>query len=159
MSIRAARPEDLGDVLRLLGGLDLPVEGVQAHLGRFLVLEIDGRIAGTVGLEVYGRRALLRSLGVAAEQQGRGHGLRLCREILVRARELGIEEVVLLTNTAEPFFAREGFEKIPRTEVDDAVKASEEFGSSCPQSAVCMRMRLSRLGSAGADSRVKGESP
>ncbi len=144
MSMRAARPEDLDGIARLLGSLDLPVEGVQAHLDRFLVLEIEGRIAGSVGLEVYGRRALLRSLAVAPARQGRGLGRRLCREILAQAAALGVEEVVLLTNTAEPFFAREGFERVSRDEVDEAVKASEEFRSSCPQSAACMRLRLPR---------------
>jgi len=142
MSIRAARSEDLSEVMGLLDRLGLPVDGVPSHLDRFLVLEIGGGIVGAVGLEVYGRRALLRSLSVAAEQQGRGHGRRLYREILARARALGIEEIVLLTETAAPFFEREGFEKIARHEVDETVRASEQFRSSCPQSAACMRLRL-----------------
>ena len=142
MSIRAARPEDLSEVVGLLDRLGLPVDGVPSHLERFLVLEIGGRILGAVGLELYGRRALLRSLSVAAVQQGRGHGRHLCREILARARALGIEEIVLLTETAAPFFEREEFETIARHEVDETVRASEQFRFSCPQSAACMHLRL-----------------
>jgi amino-acid N-acetyltransferase len=142
MTIRDALPEDLEEIQQLLRGLRLPVEGVAEHWRRFLVLELEDRVAGTVGLEVYGDQALLRSLGVAKGLQGRGHGQRLCEAVLDRARALGLREIILLTETAQRFFARQGFEVITREEAGPAVGASVEFRAVCPVSAVCMRLRL-----------------
>lgn len=142
MRTRQAVDADLPGILRLLTDLHLPVEGVAEHLGHFLVLEADGGIAGTVGLEAYGRRALLRSLGVAKELQGRGYGDLLCERIVERAKEIGVREIFLLTETAAPFFARRGFAAISRDAVDETVKTSVEFRWFCPASAVCMRRHL-----------------
>lgn len=140
--IRGARPDDLETLGTFLEKLGLPTAGVRDHLGQFLVLEQQGDIVGTVGLEMYGDRALLRSLGVARSQQGCGLGRTLCEAILARARSCGIREIVLLTETAARFFTRWGFEVVSRDEVDAAVRQSAEFGSACPASATCMRLRL-----------------
>lgn len=143
MTIREAAARDLEGIQELLRALRLPVEGVAEHLHHFLVLELEGHLTGTVGLEVYGDQALLRSLGVVAARQGCGYGQYLYEAILGRARAAGLREIILLTQTAQRFFARQGFEVIPRAEVGAAVRASVEFRSACPASAVCMRLRLS----------------
>jgi amino-acid N-acetyltransferase len=145
MTIRSAQPGDLGSIVGLLEDLRLPSEGVRDHLKEFLVFDEDGAVVGTVGLEVYGDRALLRSLGVARARQGLGRGHALCDAILARARALGMVEIVLLTETASGFFARRGFESIPRDRVDEAVRRSVEFRSACPASATCMRLRLEAI--------------
>jgi len=142
MTIRNAVPEDLPGILRLLSGLRLPVAGVAEHLAHFLVLECDGHLVGTVGLEVHGDQGLLRSLGVVADRQGWGYGQHLYEAILERARSLGLREVVLLTETARKFFARQGFAVIPREAAGPRLGASVEFRSACPASAVCMRLKL-----------------
>jgi len=141
--IRPAREDDLAAMESLLSRLSLPVAGVAEHRDRFLVLEEGGRIEGTVGLEVYGPRALLRSLGVSSDLRGRGYGKRLCRAALGLAAELKVREVVLLTETAAPFFRSHGFEEISRDQVDASVRSSVEFRSCCPASATCMRLILS----------------
>lgn len=142
MNIRNAHPGDLGSIVGILEELRLPTEGVRDHLDGFLILDDDGEVAGTVGLEVYGDHALLRSLGVASGRQGCGRGGALCDAVLARARALGVTEVVLLTETASGFFARRGFESVPREQVDEAVRQSVEFRKACPASATCMRLRL-----------------
>lgn len=142
MKIRSARPGDLESIVGLLGTLRLPTEGVREHLGEFLVLEADGAMLGTVGLELYGDRALLRSLAVAGAARGRGGGAALVEAALERARTRGVTEIVLLTETAAPFFARRGFEPVPRDDVVAAVRQSVEFRSACPASATCMRLCL-----------------
>lgn len=141
--IRPAVPEDLEPVRRLLRDCRLPVDGVEEHLCQFLVLELDGRPAGCVGLEIHGRQALLRSLCVEPARQGYGYGQHLYEAILDRARQLGVMEIILLTETARRFFAHQGFETIERAEAGPAICASVEFRSACPRSALCMRLRLS----------------
>lgn len=142
MEIRQAEAPDYPLILDLLKSLKLPVEGVQEHLENFWVLSLGGKLSGVVGLEVYGRKALLRSLAVERSLQGKGYGTRLYRAILEQARKRRIREVYLLTETAEAFFSARGFEKISRDLVDEAVKTSVEFSTACPASAACMWMRL-----------------
>ena len=59
------------------------------------------------------------------------------------ARRHAIQDVFLLTTTAEGFFPRFGFERIQRSDVPSSVQTSVEFRSACPASAVVMRTRLS----------------
>ena len=116
----------------------LPVEGVAEHLVNFIGLFRGGKLIGAVGLEIYGAAALLRSLVVTGSEQGKGYGKQLYRAIIDKAREAGVGEIYLLTETAERFFAARGFRKIPREQADPAVQQSVEFRSACPASAVCM---------------------
>jgi amino-acid N-acetyltransferase len=50
-----------------------------------------------------------------------------------------VREIYLLTTTAEHFFPRFGFARIPRADVAPTVRASEEFRGACPDSAIAMR--------------------
>jgi hypothetical protein len=58
---------------------------------------------------------------------------------LTEARNIGLETVYLLTNTAESFFPRFGFEPIAWAAVPPRVQESREFHGACPSSAVAMR--------------------
>lgn len=140
-----ARPEDLAEVLGLLGRAGLPPDGVAGHVTGFLVARAAGRLVGVVGLELYGASALLRSLAVAPEWQGRGLGTTLARRALEAARARGVERVFLLTTTAADFFRRLGFRPVGREEVDPAVRGSAEFAAACCQTAVVMRLDLPAL--------------
>ena len=60
----------------------------------------------------------------------------------MRARRLGLNELVLLTQTAKAFFEQQGYHVIARQDASPAVRMSEEFRSLCPDSAVCMLKRL-----------------
>lgn len=140
--IRPAAAEDLIGIQSLLTSVMLPVEGVEKHLADFLILSQEGKFIGTVGLEIYGDKALLRSLAITPQEHGNGYGIQLYQAIIRKAQERGISEIYLLTETAEKFFTARGFEKISRDVVDERVKASVEFQSACPASAACMRMKL-----------------
>jgi amino-acid N-acetyltransferase len=142
VSIRPAQTGDLELVIRLLDSLHLPVRGVEEHFQDFIVMVRGQETVGVVGMEIYGKQALLRSLGVARECQGHGYGKQLCRSILDRMSKRGIGEAYLLTQTAESFFATFGFEAVSRDRVVGKVKSSSEFQSVCPSSAVCMRLRV-----------------
>ncbi|HEX9933912.1 MAG TPA: arsenic resistance N-acetyltransferase ArsN2 [bacterium] len=142
LPIRKAEQRDMEGILDLLRHLHLPVEGVSEHLQNFLVITDGPGISGVVGLEIYGRQALIRSLAVAPVHQGKGLGSRLFDSALAEARDRGVEELVLLTQTAEPFFAKRGFKRVSSGEVKGPVLSSVEFRSACPASAVVMRSRL-----------------
>jgi len=58
------------------------------------------------------------------------------------AREHGAREIYLLTTTAERFFARAGYESVPRNDAPSAIRETSEFATICPASAALMRKRL-----------------
>jgi amino-acid N-acetyltransferase len=140
-SIRQAEETDYDLILNLLQTVDLPIEGVKENLNYFLLLFDDRQLIGTVGLEIYGEKALLRSLAITKERQGEGFGQRLYHRIIEKARELKISDLYLLTEGAEGFFASRGFKTISREIVDENVKSSIEFQAVCPESATCMFLK------------------
>jgi amino-acid N-acetyltransferase len=142
MRIRNATGADLTAVERLLSASDLPVDGVKDNFSNFVVAEHDGEIAGAIGLEEFGAIALLRSAVVSPEHRGSGVGRRLVERLLEGAEVAGIEELYLLTTTADQYFPRFGFTRTTRSAVPDAVKASAEFQGACPDTAVVMTRRV-----------------
>src|SRR5262245_14324756 len=141
--IDRAEAKDIADVLSLLAGAHLPVEGVAEHFGRFFVARDGGRIVGCVGQERYGNVSLLRSLAVSPDLQRGGLGKALTERLLDEARSWGVSEVVLLTTTAADFFARHfGFIETERNQFDGAFAGSPEWGLPRCSSAVCMRLPL-----------------
>jgi amino-acid N-acetyltransferase len=140
--LRPAEPADLATVLAMLEGAGLPTAGVPPALGGLLVAETEDRVVGVIGLEIYGRAALLRSAVVAPEARGFGVGAELVGAILRLARARSVREVYLLTTTAEAWFPRFGFTRIDRGTVPAPLRASEEFKGACPDSAAVMRLGL-----------------
>jgi amino-acid N-acetyltransferase len=142
IELRTARESDLPAVLRLLGRAHLPTAGVAEAPSHFVVAESDGQLVGVVGLELYGGSALLRSAAVEESWRGSGVGRVLVERALDVARERGIQDVYLLTTTAEHYFPRFGFTCVSRDSVTPGVKSSIEFQEACPASATVMRKTL-----------------
>jgi amino-acid N-acetyltransferase len=143
-TIRQATKDDLPRVIELLESSSLPITGVAQALSGFLVAEREGSIVGSIGIESCGDRfALLRSTAVQNEWRGRGLGRRLVERAIAAAKANGVDAVYLLTTTAERYFPSFGFERVERSEVPDAVQATEEFSSACPASATVMALHLS----------------
>jgi len=142
MQIRSAKDSDLSAVERLLAASDLPTDGVRDNFSSFVVADDNGAIAGAIGLEKYGSAALLRSAVVSAESRGSGIGRKLVEQLLRRAEQAGVDELYLLTTTAEDYFPRFGFIRTSRAAVPDSVKSSAEFRGACPDTAVVMTRRL-----------------
>ena len=142
MKIRKATNRDLDAVEGLLSVNDLPLDGVKENLSGFIVAEEGGRVIGAVGLEKFGSIALLRSAVVSNEHRGSGVGGRLVEHILEYAEKDGIEELFLLTTTAENYFPRFGFTRTTRSAVPPALKASAEFRGACPDTALVMMRRI-----------------
>src|SRR6266566_5557930 len=142
MRIRNAINADLPAVERLLAANDLPLEGVGDNFSSFVVADDDGAIAGAIGLEKFGSAALLRSAVVSPDRRGSGVGRRLVEQLLERAEQAGVDEVYLLTTSAEKYFLRFGFTPTTRSAVPDVVKSSAEFQGACPDNAVVMTRRI-----------------
>jgi amino-acid N-acetyltransferase len=142
-TIRGAGTDDLPDVLQILNAAGLPTEDLStAHdLCLWLATESDTPL-GVIGLESFGAEGLLRSLAVVPERRQRGLGRELVARVERDAMSEGVKRIVLLTETAEPFFRHVGYEVIDRATVSGPVKQSAEFRSLCPASATCMSKSL-----------------
>jgi amino-acid N-acetyltransferase len=139
VTLRSASAADLPGVLALLKKANLPVQGVDANaLTNFVIAEHEGMPIGVVGLELYRESALLRSAAVEESWRGSGVGRALVDRALALTREKGIQDVFLLTTTAEDYFPRFGFACIARDSVPEGIQASAEFQGACPSSAVVM---------------------
>jgi len=142
LKIRKARKSDLPAVERLLSASKLPLDGVREHFGEFIVAEDDNGIEGVVGIEKYETVGLLRSAAVAPEHRGNGIGRQLVQQLLVRAEESGVDELYLLTTTAQEYFPRFGFAPTTRAAVPESLQSSAEFQGACPDTAIVMKRRL-----------------
>jgi N-acetylglutamate synthase-like GNAT family acetyltransferase len=141
VTVRKAEAADYARITRLLTDAALPLDGLSGHQN-FLVLCRDGGVLGCAAIERYGQYGLLRSVALESHERRHGLGRRLVQEALQQARRAGIAEVVLLTTTAAPFFARLGFHAIRRDAVPAPLRASVEFQSACPETAAVMRLVL-----------------
>lgn len=143
MSVRPAHPADRSAVVDLLHAEGLSSEGIDPSLAGFVVAEeAEGEVVGVAGLERYDRFGLLRSVAVSKEARGRGLGARLTEAVLEEAESRGLVGVYALTTTAADYFPRLGFEVVARAEVPAPVRASAEFCTICPASAVALRREL-----------------
>jgi amino-acid N-acetyltransferase len=145
-SIRRGRPTDLPAVLALLEGARLPTADL-ASVDELLmwVLEERGTIAGVIALERFGSQALLRSLAVRPEYRQRGFGRELVARLEDSARTENVQQLVLLTETAQGFFRSLGYSVIDRGYVSEQLQQSAEFRSLCPASAICMSKTLTTV--------------
>lgn len=140
--IRSALPSDLSSLTDLLQESRLPVAGLPVSLEHFFVAEQGGTMIAAAGLEVYGRSALLRSVVVHPRHRGTGVGRQLVIRALDHTRKLQLDEVFLLTTTAQDWFPRFGFEPSESSRVPEPMRNSAEFTGACPATAVLMRLRL-----------------
>ncbi len=120
----------------------LPVEDLDQSTVHFIVAADEGGAIGAIGLETFGTVGLLRSLVVHPDARGSGIGGLLVDALEAEARTSDLTQLVLLTQTAAPFFAGRGYASISRAAAPVAVHQSAEFRSICPASATCMTKHL-----------------
>ncbi len=143
MATEIPLPADEAEIRHLLRGCDLPEEDITpGQLRHFLVLKEKGELIGVVGVEVFGRFGLLRSLAVDARYRRRGLASQLVKRAEEYAASLKIETLYLLTLTAESFFSKRSYQKVQRNSVPPPVQGTAEFRHLCPVSAVCMVKHL-----------------
>ncbi|MGH8211155.1 MAG: arsenic resistance N-acetyltransferase ArsN2 [Steroidobacteraceae bacterium] len=143
--LRSATEQDAEVIRALLVECSLPTEDLTRSRPDFVVACNGSAIVGVAALERFGDTGLLRSVAVSPDHRGFGIGRSLVSHLELRAREVGLAELVLLTLTAREFFKELGYRIIEGQHAPLAVQSSEEFRSLCPQSAACLSKRLAAV--------------
>jgi N-acetylglutamate synthase-like GNAT family acetyltransferase len=137
-----ASAQELIAIRALLERAGLPTSDLESTRPEFAVLRENGRVIAAGALQRFGSLALLRSVVVAPDRRGSGLGLAIVSELERMARAAQVSRLVLLTQTAAEFFARQGYRVIERSSVPQDMQGSAEFRSLCPSSATCMAKSL-----------------
>lgn len=140
--IRQAEAGNLPEIKALLQRASLPTNGLESHVEHLFVLESGGHVLGAAAFEAYPPYALLRSLVIAPQIQGQGHGRRLLKFILNEVKTQDFLEAYALTTTIPNWLSRLGFEEMSRQDLPEALHSSEELLGACPASALVFRLRL-----------------
>jgi amino-acid N-acetyltransferase len=120
-TLRQARIEDIGGILRLIEPLE--AEGIlvkrgrdrlEREIARFLVLEHDKLLVGCAALYPFPdeRAGELACLVVHPDFRDQGAGERLLTEIEGRARRAKLKRLFVLTTRAEHWFVERGFDEV-----------------------------------------------
>jgi N-acetylglutamate synthase-like GNAT family acetyltransferase len=121
----------------------LPADDIFTPGPQFWRFSTDDDVpAGFGGIEVHGADALMRSVVTLPPLRGRGVGQGIVRALEAEAIVMKCGTVWLLTTTAREFFGKLGYAAVDRADVPDAIRATAQFSSFCPDSAAVMVRRL-----------------
>ncbi len=133
-----ATPADKNQIRGLLSECELPTLYIHRHLESFVVAKAAGKIVGVIGVEVYGRVGLLRSLCVEQAYRAQGIAKILHAKIWAYARMLKIGRLYVFTLNAEKFASNLGFQKIDKKRIPKSIRSTWQFRSFSPYPVVCM---------------------
>jgi len=139
IQIENARPEDKKVIMKLLQQGDLPTDDLPLNLPDFLIAKEHDTYVGVAGLERFGSVALLRSVAVDSQHQGRQIAANLVEQLLEKAKSAKMHELYLITTTADRYFERYGFKPVDRQQVPTAIQQTQQFTELCPASAIVMK--------------------
>lgn len=142
MTFEELAPGDFATVFELLNEAELDYSDLKQPVIRLFQFVENGRVTAVGGLEIRDGQALLRSVGVKKELQGRGLGKRLVAQIEKAASQSGIQSLYLLTTTASGFFQSLDYRTIHRDDFAAPLKQTAQFAGLCPASAICMKKEL-----------------
>lgn len=142
MKVRPAEFRDIPACIEFLGAAGLPTADVSVDRIA-LIAEVDGNVAGLIGLEKFGDTGLLRSLVVDNRYRKSGFGRTLVGELEKHAKQQGIDRLWLLTIDADGYFERFGYRRKARHDAPPVIRATDEFAELCPDDAVLMMKTLS----------------
>ncbi len=144
VKINKADPEAYATVLALLKAAGLPTEDISKDLENFWIAKTAGNAIGVIGMDLYAPYGLLRSMTVLPEYRNKGIASRLVDQVEQLAKKLDLSELYLITNTAESYFSKKGFQLIMKAELPASVASSEEMNGLCPASSVIMRKTITQ---------------
>jgi HAD superfamily hydrolase (TIGR01457 family) len=136
--VRRAQDEDAPGIRALLRAASLDPNAVEDSFSRTVVAS-DGGVLAAAAAPVRGQDAYLHSVAVAEEARGSRLGTLVTATALRGAAAEGARLAYLLTETAEGFFGRLGFQRIGRGELPGWIVG---LATGCSESAVALRRRL-----------------
>lgn len=142
MTLRKATENEYRAILHLLASNHLPTADIYEKKITLFVGVIENEIVATIGIELYGNEALLRSLCVKEGFKNQKLGEKMLSYLFNFCAAESIKTLFLLTTTAEHYFVRYGFEKIMRDETPKTIQNTREFQDICPASAIIMALKL-----------------
>jgi amino-acid N-acetyltransferase len=140
--IRPVNLTNRDSIIELLRSEKLPVVDLSADLRHFFMATDSGFVVGAIGLEIYERYGLLRSLVVKPEYRKMKVAAGLINEVEKLGKSLGLTGIYLLTETAQGYFTKNGYSAIDRADVPVSLQQSSEFSHVCPSSATVMTKPL-----------------
>jgi len=126
-NILKATKDDIPAITTLLNESNLPPDDLERWIDNFLVLTIEGKIEGCIGLEQWDSVGFLRSFVVSENYRSRGLGIRLYTKLIALAKEMNLSSILLLAMEASDFFENNGFKFIKRNEAPKSVNNSVQF--------------------------------
>jgi len=139
LQIDNATPVENELVVSFLKEADLLTEDLPDGLPNFLLAKADGELVGVAGLELFGPVGLLRSVAVSPVHRGKGIAGQMVEQLLAGADQQQLQEVYLITTTADRYFDRYGFTPVDRRQVPEAIQQTRQFSGLCPSSAIVMK--------------------
>jgi len=130
------------EISLLLTESQLPVSDLSQSKIHFIVALAESNLIGCIGVEQHGKHGLLRSFAVRPQHRNAGVGGQLFQKMLAYCQQLGMENIHLLTTTAEKYFSLKGFLKASRDEAPLEIKNTTEFSAICPSSSSYMTFKL-----------------
>lgn len=124
-------------------GAGLPTEDIgdpNVLLWRFETFEDVP--AGFGGLEIHGADALLRSVVTLPPLREVGIGAAIVAALEAEAQASNCRTIYLLTTSEAEFFGRLGYAPCARSNVPDAIRASQQFAALCPPTATVMMKKV-----------------
>jgi arsenate reductase len=122
------QPETLRRLIRE-AGLRFP-----EHPGAPLLwtgLSLNGTLIACAGIELHKNDGLLRSVAVAQEHRGNGHGAAVVKAALILARLKKLRSLYLITENAKIFFEQQGFKPMERTHLPVSIANSKQAAGEC----------------------------
>ncbi|MDH5693401.1 MAG: arsenic resistance N-acetyltransferase ArsN2 [Gammaproteobacteria bacterium] len=126
-------------IFELLEKNELPTSDItQEKSIQFFGIFENEKLIACVGMEPMANVVLIRSLAVNHSQQGKGYGSKLVSHVEQRAKESAFGAIYLLTTTADQYFLKHDYQKLPRNQAPHEILSSSQFSHVCPISAILM---------------------
>lgn len=142
-AMRAPTPEELSAIAELLAEGGLPTDDLAEQDLSLYRIEVSGNgVVAVGGLERCGNTALIRSIATSASVRGRGIASEIVEELERISANEGFEDIFLITESAQRYFATKGYSLMDRDNVPHSIRKSRQFSSLCPNTASVMRKRV-----------------
>lgn len=126
-----------------LAAAGLPITDLDADGAQYYAFgDQEDEPLAFLGLICFGDEGLLRSLVVPNALRGQSHGSRALDAMAQQTRKQAIRRLWLLTTDADRYFIRQGFRVVRRKDAPAVIAASQQFSTTCPDSAVLMCLTL-----------------